>query len=717
MRAKRLFIFIAAMFVVFANGGQVFAGVYAKGYNESDASAHHRIVFVIDISGSMNADDPDGIRSELVKMLVDSLPAARTHIGIVAFNNTIAHSRPLTLIDTQAARDNIKVEIDRLTTQSWTDIGIALKYAMDMLDGASSTNSLQSNNTDRSSIVFISDGEGTNNPAQPRTMEDALADERETVERAIRHGIPIHTISTNATGNFSQESMIEMANLTGGSWHEITNITQLPNMFETFFAELTGITPIRYDISATGSQQSIEIPIPHHHAIESNIIAWHNRALNGIRNQNPENIQNQNSQAGSIIGNITFGSALPYQSERFGSIKITNPQADSIEAAFTADYESQITFFAINHLDVFPVVEMPENISALNVPIEVRFHRAGNDSPLTDERYYVGKSAELVITNTHTGQVSAMPMENTGTSFTALYDNTLPGPMELHVNVSGGNYGASSLALPITFTNTPPIILQSAIPAEIRRQNNTLTLDLNDFFYDADGDALTFEILGGMPDRIGLHENIMTIDLNIRGGEDFQLHASDGRGGVAAHQITFDVVPWWIYFRMAFLIIATIFFILLSLYIIFFRRVRRIPVAAQPMPLSPNTNRFSNDARFEGYFLNTLSGNDIPILNWNARYIENKQTVSLGEMFNMLDVEERLPEAHKIFFEAGSNHTVIFHHMTDCVVTLGNKDVPRGKKEVLNFDNRLYIVFEDHSTEIEIRYKRMKRAARVSVYS
>jgi hypothetical protein len=333
-------------------------------------------------------------------------------------------------------------------------------------------------------------------------------------------------------------------------------------------------------------------------------------------------------------------------------------------------------------------------------------------------------------------------MENTGTGFMAVYENILPGAVEFHVEISGAvefhagtsgtpgtNITSASFA-PIIFTNTPPEILPSAIPAEMRRQNAVLTFDLNDFFYDADGDVLNFEIfgVGGQRDgridpdgdiltinpnsdilTIDLTANILTIDLSARANEDLLIHASDGRGGIAAHQISFSIVPWWMYYRLALLIITAIFFVLLSGYIFFFRRVKRIPVASNPALLPATSYRFS-DARFEGYFLNTKSGKEIPILNWNAAYIENKHTISLGEMFNILDVDERLPEAHKIFFEAGNNKTVIFHHATDCVVSVGNKDIAKGKKEVLNFDNKLYIVFEDHSTEIEIRYKRVRKA-------
>lgn len=99
----------------------------------------------------------------------------------------------------------------------------------------------------------------------------------------------------------------------------------------------------------------------------------------------------------------------------------------------------------------------------------------------------------------------------------------------------------------------------------------------------------------------------------------------------------------------------------------------------------------------------------MPVLNWNSSYIENKQKISLGDLLQMMDVEEALPESHKIYFTAGNNHAVVFSHDTNCIVNLRNKTVSSGKKEVLNYDDNLYIIFEDNATELEVRFKRARR--------
>ena len=275
MKVGRLFLLTILLLTVFASSMTVFASRAGR-YNADDALAYHRIVFLIDISGSMNTEDPYGIRNEISKMLVDSFHSSRTQMGFVAFNNTITHSHPLTSMASQAARDNIKTEMDQLETRGWTDIGIGLNYAVNMLVNAPQAQNISHT---RSAIIFLSDGERTNNPADGRTMEDASADHQEAIEMAARYGILIHSISISAVGQFDLTSMYDISNATDGNWYEINLMSQLPDLFEELFADLTGITPVRHSITGTGSQQSLEIHIPHYHAIESSIMVWHNGAL------------------------------------------------------------------------------------------------------------------------------------------------------------------------------------------------------------------------------------------------------------------------------------------------------------------------------------------------------------------------------------------------------------------------------------------------------
>lgn len=277
--------------------------------------------------------------------------------------------------------------------------------------------------------------------------------------------------------------------------------------------------------------------------------------------------------------------------------------------------------------------------------------------------------------------------------------------LQLISDIFGNNFMLHQEVVYITVNNMPPVFI-GYIPNIILKNSNPKIIDLNTLFYDSDSDYINFEILEEN-EYVYIVDEFLVIELLNTQNLVFTIIATDEMGAYVKQYFDLRVVSFFAYHQGAFLTIAIIFLILLLIYIFLIRNIR--DKSSSIIPIIYNNNHLFKDARFEGYFLNTLSGNEIPILNWGASYIENKNIVSLGEMFDMLEVDERLPEAHKIFFEAGNNNNVIFHHMTDCIVSLGKINIPKGKKEVLSFDSIMYIVFSDHSTEIELRYKRIRK--------
>ena len=52
---------------------------------------------------------------------------------------------------------------------------------------------------------------------------------------------------------------------------------------------------------------------------------------------------------------------------------------------------------------------------------------------------------------------------------------------------------------------------------------------------------------------------------------------------------------------------------------------------------------------------------------------------------------------------------MLFYHVTDCVVTCKGRDIPKKKKAILQYEDKVYITFEDNVTEMELRYKRKRK--------
>lgn len=70
-----------------------------------------------------------------------------------------------------------------------------------------------------------------------------------------------------------------------------------------------------------------------------------------------------------------------------------------------------------------------------------------------------------------------------------------------------------------------------------------------------------------------------------------------------------------------------------------------------------------------------------------------------------MGVDENLMEARKIFFEATDKEEINFWHRTRCVVYVNGRLVESAKRVKIKYDDKMYIVFEDGETEIEVRYR------------
>ncbi|CAM2900818.1 hypothetical protein PATA110615_06765 [Paenibacillus taichungensis] len=118
--------------------------------------------------------------------------------------------------------------------------------------------------------------------------------------------------------------------------------------------------------------------------------------------------------------------------------------------------------------------------------------------------------------------------------------------------------------------------------------------------------------------------------------------------------------------------------------------------------------------RLEGYFLATANGEDIPVTNWPLTSLERRK-VSLSELFDRMDIGVKVPESGRIWLEAGKKETLLVRHDTNCTVVRGRTPVKPRHTEALEYNEKLYITFEDGVTEIEIRYKAIKPSTNIYV--
>lgn len=552
--------------------------------------AFYSILFIIDVSGSMNIQDPEGLVAETIKMLLDTLYAPNSEVGFIAFNDAIVQEFPLTLISEPDVREEIKVAVSELPVSGSTDIGYALRHGVNMMT------ELQERQNRQPIIILFSDGETHLRYSQRgRSYEDSFADEAYALDMATRINAPIHTIGISSDGTLNTDYLMYISNTTQGRHYVIRGTHALPLIFGDLKMEaFESYTRQNTMITSESGWQHIIIDTLGYYADEVNIILHYD--------------------VDTVQYVIVFHDYYDiYDSNHFTSIRLKNPSVNEV-------------------------------ILSLYSPI-------GN-----------------VIHNTVVNHIPPMP----------------PPPPP----------------------NVPPIFLGETnnITFELRHVEESL-FNLMDFFYDEDGDPLTFEIVNTDDNafEMTIQESglLSVVPASTRG--EFIIIADDGQGGTARAVFVFTV-PFLVFYRNHVVAVAIVFILLLLIFLLLLMSAKKKEIPEDVSPLA----KFSG-SRFEGYFLTTFSGNEFPVLNWNASLVENKHITSLGELFLMMGVDENLPEASKIYLEAGNNDALVFYHDTRCIVTIGNKDVPQNKKVVLRYNERFYITFEDHVTEIEIRYKKVKK--------
>lgn len=199
------------------------------------------IVMVLDQSGSMKTNDPNGLMKEAANMLVEMMPAKLSRAGVISFNRQQTEVSGLTEVSDEENVKEITEKISSIEYTGDTDIGNAVADAVDMFD--KDDNRIHA-------ILVLSDGQndfGWDKNAEQKSDErlyDALAEAKNSnyqiyclgfgEEMADTSGVPYQKlagiatdadkISTEIAPAHIHDFFVKMlADLTGGIPNQVTN--------------------------------------------------------------------------------------------------------------------------------------------------------------------------------------------------------------------------------------------------------------------------------------------------------------------------------------------------------------------------------------------------------------------------------------------------------------------------------------------------------------
>gem|GEM_PF-2212687 len=359
------------------------------------------VIFLVDSSRSMVRSDPDFIRLEAIKLFSDLCSLGSTKVGFVLFGSEINYAQPPAPIDTEADRENIRNIVSGLTeTSGQTDIGKAVKYAVEMLagDGYSGKGKF---------IVFLSDGRTViTNSKSGRTAEDSRKDLDDGIKMAQEAGISIFTIGLNSADSVDEEELNRISAETYADPTYMTDkATELSYILSNIYVRHTGAESYGIcEYTSDGEYRDIPVTIDDSYVTEANVVIMHSKQ--------PEDIQILDGSGAPVAADGT--KAVLSVGDRYSLIKLYTPGVGehhiSIKAPKGADIGVNCILTRNYYLDVTLLTD-----KAIGKDTALKFSAAVKNAggeQVTDAAFLGKLTAKAAVTNSETGSVKEVLLRN-----------------------------------------------------------------------------------------------------------------------------------------------------------------------------------------------------------------------------------------------------------------------------------------------------------------
>ncbi|MFF2484397.1 VWA domain-containing protein [Paenibacillus sp. NPDC058071] len=638
-------------------------------------------MFVLDTSYSMTTTDPDNTSAEVIHMLMDMSEADRTRIGYVAYNHSIVAAQPLTDISVKDKRNRLKSDLESLRRRGSTDVGLGLLKGTNML-------AEQQREGSRSYVVLLSDGATDIGSNSKRTNRDSDKDVSSAIALAKKKKFPIYTIGLNHDGTVNEKELARIAAETGGKSYMTSSAEDLPELFNQIYADQAQsiLVPVAA-LTASGALQEIPVSVTNGSMSEANVILISEHPI-------------AETQLFYQSTNVRM-----YNSNKYTILKIASPEKGKFNMKFRGTSGDLVKIYILSNYEFHGLAALvpSKDAAAANAAAikgqPTRFEAQlllPDGSPLKDGDVYGQVKAVLTVVNDKNGQSALTEMAYRDGKLEAEYTFPESAAYSWSVRVEGSDFYRILPGGKLELGNLPPVKGSAPDSMTVKKEDKTATIKLNELFTDPNNDSLTYEILpdsSGKAVKSSIANDSLSLALVKTGSASIQIRAVDPEGGSFTRELVVQVHSGWTPVIRTGLIVLGFILIGAALFYVL-----------KPKPAFAG--------RLEGYFLNTASGNEVPVTYWPLTSFP-KHTVTLLQLFRALQINEPLPEAARISFHAGKKETLYVRNDSRSTLVRGKTLLRKNRAELMQYGDKLYITFEDGVTELELRYKPIKPSSNI----
>jgi len=323
-------------------------------YADALPSAAADIVYVVDVSGSVEQTDGGNYVSDALKLGIDLAPE-NSRIALIGVNTGIAFEYGLTDVSTNEGRAYIKERVNRLQYTQDTDFSIGFERALEILG---------TSDAQQKRVIFLGDfSEGGYNVGSKQMEAEAAVLIEHMAEYARTENIAIDLLlwGTAPQGSLTAPKFLALSEETGGRLIQLSEAKQAPPYIEEIYFKNYDYRFTMLNVLGDGGRD-VAISMPTNNIRRARVYVsarypiaalnarYPGAALEGEHNRSYAMIDLVNPSKGDININLAVGSsgrALIYTMFEYGSLSVSTTvvnaatQPEGVETAESSGAESQ----------------------------------------------------------------------------------------------------------------------------------------------------------------------------------------------------------------------------------------------------------------------------------------------------------------------------------------------------------------------------------------